>query len=566
MKKRIITLLFAAATVVSLQAEIIVTSSGDSGEGSLRKAIEDAESGSTITVASDVTDIVLDDEIVITKTLTIDGQGATLSVAEPGTSTYRLFNIGNYAESGNTECDVVLQNLILKGGNVTSRTDNSGKGANGGLIHVETASTGAINFTMLDCTLSDGKGNNGGALTVNNATGIKSVRLERCVFQNNNGVSGNGAALLRTSAVTIKDCRFESNAANGASVLTIDQAATTSVAISGSHFKNNTSATSGRGVAAISLNRIAGPITIDACTFEGNTNSSVTTDSEGTGDGASVISSQCADAQFLIQNSTFYGNSGIRGTVYVHTGSAQFVHNTFAGNRANYSNYGGAIWVTSDATASVTFVNNIFAYNYAINNRTDIYLGGNAVRAGSHNIIGGYAGGSSAINALTNTHLFAYGSDPVDDEDLFENYTTNSYDKKIPVLDVEKNVVLLSAESIARNAATDTYDGITLPTVDQLGVEREAGTACLGAVEYVIPTGLKAQQATQTSVIVVAGALHILNNAPVNRIDLFDMSGKTVLSKKQPSNIVSLPNVNGGLYIVRLDTADGTVYNKLIIK
>ncbi|GHU67721.1 hypothetical protein FACS189413_03030 [Bacteroidia bacterium] len=561
MKQKITILFCALAMVFSLQAaEITVTSSEDSGDGTLRQAILDAEPGSVITISTEVTDIVLDDEIVITKTLTIDGQGATISVENPGASTYRLFNVGNYAESGNTECDVILQNLILKGGNVSGRTDNGGKGANGGIIHVETADNGAINFTVKNCTFSDGKGNNGGAFSINNVKSVKSVTIENSVFTANYAASNNGAALLRATAISIKDCVFEGNSSKGNSVIAIDQAST-SVSITGSVFEDNLSVENqGRGISTIQLNRINGPVTIANCSFSGNKN----TLAAESGDGASVISNQSATANIIIRNSTFYDNLGFRGTVYIHTGSAKFVNNTFAGNRSVGASYGGAVYVTSAAEANVTFVNNIFAYNYAGNNKVDIYLGGNAVRSGDHNIIGGYAGGSSALNTLTNTHLFAYGSDPVDDEDLFADYTTNTAVKKIPVLDAEKGAILLSATSIARNAGTSAYAGVEIPATDQLGATRGA-IPSLGAVEYITPTALNPVQ-TVSSFAFVNASRELQLTAPANRLDLIQLNGQTVFSKIQPANTVSLTGVSSGLYIVRLETALGTQYQKLIVK
>jgi hypothetical protein len=560
--KQKITLLFCAfAMTFSLQAaEITVTSSGDSGEGSLRQAVLDAEPGSVITIAGDVTEIVLNDEIVLVKTVTIDGQGATVRVAEPGTSTYRLFNVGNYAESGNVECDVILQNLILKGGNVSGRTDNGGKGGNGGIIHVETADNGAIHFTVKNCTFSDGKGNNGGAFSINNVKSVKSATMENCIFSDNYAASNNGAALLRAAVISIKDCVFEDNSSKGNSVIAIDQVST-SVSITGSVFKDNLNVENqGRGISTIQLNRINGAVTIADCSFSGNKNNSTSE----SGDGASVISNQSETANIIIRNSTFYDNLGFRGTVYIHTGSAKFINNTFAGNRSIGATYGGAVYVTSAATANVTFVNNIFAYNYAGTNKVDIYLGGNAVRSGDHNIIGGYAGGSSAIAALTNTHAFGYGSDPADDEDLFADYTTNIVSKKIPVLDAGKGVILLSSASIARNAGTSTYAGVEIPTIDQLGATRGA-TPSLGAVEYIIPTDLNPVQ-NVSAIAFVNASRELQLTAPVYRLDLINLNGQTVISNRQPVNTVSLAGIVSGLYIVRLETASGTQYQKLLVK
>jgi len=60
----------------------MVTNGGDAGPGSLRHAVGNAPSGSTITVAPDVGTIALDRHVVIDRNLTIEGNGVTLTPRE----------------------------------------------------------------------------------------------------------------------------------------------------------------------------------------------------------------------------------------------------------------------------------------------------------------------------------------------------------------------------------------------------------------------------------------------------------------------------------------------------
>ena len=76
--------------------EIVVTSTLDSGAGTLRQAIADAASGDTI-VFTDSMSIYLDSELSIAKTLTVDGGVYTVTVSgdsgNDGSRNVRAFNI-----------------------------------------------------------------------------------------------------------------------------------------------------------------------------------------------------------------------------------------------------------------------------------------------------------------------------------------------------------------------------------------------------------------------------------------------------------------------------------------
>src|SRR5437660_7666291 len=110
-----------AGTTVSCATNPIVTTSADSGPGSLRKAIQDACVGGTITfdmtpghVTSPIT--LTTGELVIDKNLTIQGP-TTASLTISGNNNSRVFNV----QTGNS---LVMSNLTITGGKITG--DNGG--------------------------------------------------------------------------------------------------------------------------------------------------------------------------------------------------------------------------------------------------------------------------------------------------------------------------------------------------------------------------------------------------------------------------------------------------------
>lgn len=72
----ILAMLLLAGTAVAAPT-VVVANGNDSGPGSLRQALEDVDPGGTITIPASVGEISLDTELVINKSLTIEGAGAS---------------------------------------------------------------------------------------------------------------------------------------------------------------------------------------------------------------------------------------------------------------------------------------------------------------------------------------------------------------------------------------------------------------------------------------------------------------------------------------------------------
>jgi hypothetical protein len=172
-----------------------VTSTGDSGPGTLRAALTNVDVGSGIVLAGQTITLGSGGCLVITKSLTIEGNGATLTQSgfTPATDSQLLRN------SGGT---VRISRLHFTGGSTTGY---------GGAIH------------------------NTGALT-----------LESCIFSNNTNATttatyGGGAIYTTTAGtLTVSGCTFHGNSAPSAYGGAIYRYGSTALALTGNIFWGNT--------------------------------------------------------------------------------------------------------------------------------------------------------------------------------------------------------------------------------------------------------------------------------------------------------------------------------------
>jgi predicted outer membrane repeat protein len=151
-------------TVRAVFADKVVTSNGDNGAGTLRDAINSAAAGDIILLPAGAT-ITLETALPqITKSITIEGNGATLTRSfEPGSNTSLLYISSSAAE-------VRINRLHFMSGRATG---------NGGAIY-----------------------DYSGKLT-----------LESCVFSDNQTTSSSGGAIYTAGNTTISGCTFYGNVA-----------------------------------------------------------------------------------------------------------------------------------------------------------------------------------------------------------------------------------------------------------------------------------------------------------------------------------------------------------------
>src|SRR2546426_1146329 len=193
-----------AGTTVSCATNPIVTTSADSGPGSLRKAIQDACVGSTITfdmspghVTSPIT--LTTAELAINKNLTITGPGANLLTvmrsAAGGTPNFRVFNIasGTVSISGLTISNgngsfgggILNQSTLTLIGSAIS--GNTASSTGGGIYNF--GSGGTANVILNNTIVSDNK-----ALNAANGPDI---------FNFSGTISGNNNVIQTSTGYTI---------------------------------------------------------------------------------------------------------------------------------------------------------------------------------------------------------------------------------------------------------------------------------------------------------------------------------------------------------------------------
>lgn len=265
----------------------VVTNLNDSGAGSLRQAISDANAGGTINFQAGLTGTIrLASELFINKNLTIQGPGAS-QLTVSGNNAVRVFNIkmGNVALSGLTIANgrrasadlsqgIVYANFPVGGGifndfgvvTLTACTisGNSASGVPTSFFDIGGAGGGIYNYggivTLTACTISGNSASGGTSAAagsgggITNATGI--INLTDCTVSNNSAVSGpsgsgaNGGGITNgTGTVNLKSSTLSGN----------------TVVANGNNPTFTASAGFGGGIYALQ-----GTVSLTACTLSGN--------------------------------------------------------------------------------------------------------------------------------------------------------------------------------------------------------------------------------------------------------------------------------------------------------
>src|SRR6266581_2106161 len=209
-------LLFAVATPAHA-ATITVTNTNDSGAGSLRQALTDANNGDTITFAVTGTIGLTSGELVVDKSITISGPGAD-NLAVNGNAAYRVF----YIAPGNT---ITISGLTITNGRATAGyPDNVGAGIDNEFARL----------SVNNCTISGNIASYGGAGIFNDGAGI---------FKNGSDQDEGATAVLQVSNSTISG----NSAQHGGGIANFNEGGTATVEISNTTFSGN-SAPQGGGI------------------------------------------------------------------------------------------------------------------------------------------------------------------------------------------------------------------------------------------------------------------------------------------------------------------------------
>ncbi|HPN84573.1 MAG TPA: hypothetical protein PK821_04465, partial [Victivallales bacterium] len=140
---------------------ITVSSNADSGAGSLRQAIADAEAGETIGFISDMSVITLSSEITISKSINIEAMCPD-DVIISGNNTCRIFKI-----TASSDIEVYLAGITLK----------NGSAQDGAAIYIDGADSSAKTVYIDNCVIKDNNATRYGAAIFADASSEKMTQL-----------------------------------------------------------------------------------------------------------------------------------------------------------------------------------------------------------------------------------------------------------------------------------------------------------------------------------------------------------------------------------------------------
>ncbi len=422
---------------------LTVTNTNNSGAGSLRQALLDANNSDVIDATGISGTITLVSELVVNDDVTINGPGAA-SLTVSGNDTVRVFSI-------NTGKTVVINNLTVAHGKVV---DAHGAGINNlgslTLDHVvvsnNTVAKGSSDFlrgggihsydgSSLTVTNSTVSGNtarqNGGGIDVEfNAT----VYLENVIIDDNHlsyyGSVGGGINIRQGTTATLDKVTISNNSAfSGGGGLYSD----TTLVIANSLIANNSALTnqsSGGDGGGISFNAVGQTFTLTNVTISGNSADNTNNNARG-------------------------------GGIVLWAGTLNLNNVTIAGNTAEST--GGGFHAELGGSAIVNMRNTLISGNTASATPADCYGNTNSL---GYNLI------KNVTCTITgNTTGNITGSDP-----KLAALADNGGPTKS---------MALMAGSPAINAGTNT----SCPATDQRGVARPQGAYCdIGSYEKPIIT------------------------------------------------------------------------------
>ncbi len=302
---------------------ITVTNGNDSGPGSLRQALADANDGDTINFDPSVNIVMLTTaELVITKSITISASPQMVTVARASQTEFRIFHVmpGHSVE---------IDGLTISGGHIT--------GDNGGGILNDNST-----LTIAHCTVSGNAivsakyVNNTGGGIYNSGT----MTLNQVIVNNNNAVycqCGNGVpsggGISNTGTMIINAGTVQSNMGYWFAGGIYN---TGMLTITGSTISDNQTGDTGHfgSIGGGIFND--GTMTIQDSTISGNRATLGGNLQGGEGGGISGNNN-------TITNSTITGNSALHGGGLA--GGGNIAHTTFSTNSAIRD--GGALYLTS---------------------------------------------------------------------------------------------------------------------------------------------------------------------------------------------------------------------------
>ena len=290
---------------------------GASNGGTIAELNETINGGSSSSITLDndytynaSTDSGFTSGIIVSRDLTIDGQGHTID----------LGGKIRFLQSTISGINLVLKNINIKNGNATY----------GCAVYIINGSGSFINSTF-----TDNNATNGGAVNIENGRGS----FINSTFTGNNAGYG-GVVYITNGSGSFINSTFTGNAAYRGGAVNIDKS---NYSFANSTFTGNNAVYGG----AVNIEDSIGSF-INS-TFAGN---------NAVNGGAVYIingSGSFINSTFTSNNATYDG-----GAVYIINGSGSFINSTFTGNNATYD--GGAVYIIN---GSGSFINTTFTGNNA---------------------------------------------------------------------------------------------------------------------------------------------------------------------------------------------------------
>jgi hypothetical protein len=377
---------------------VTVTNTNDTGPGSLRQALVDANGGDTISFAVTGTIGLTSAELVIDKTLTLDGPGPDLlAVSRISNTQFRIFHV----TAGQT---VNIEGLTISGGD--AHFDYGG-----GILNDQSA------LTLTNCSVIGNVAYSGGGGIYNNDGA--SVTIVNSMITGNSAAGGKypyGGGIAGGS-LTITNSTISGNSAAGSGPPCCIGAGG---GIAGGGTMTN--CTISGNYAGVDGGGISGGGTITNCTISNNGAGGGTNYLPGTGGGIS--------GGGTITNCTISGNSvfgdpfkgaGLGGGIYSF--GATIINCTFSGNYISYG-FGGGIYNRATLEIGSTILNSgVFGEN--------IFNDGGTITSAGYNLSnddgGGYLNGPGDLintdpllgplqdnGGLTQTQALLPGSPAID--------------------------------------------------------------------------------------------------------------------------------------------------------
>ncbi|GAB4143598.1 MAG: hypothetical protein Fur0046_20740 [Cyanobacteria bacterium J069] len=508
---------------------ITVTTTADSGAGSLRAAIASATSGSTIRFASSLagqTITLTSGQINISagKNLIIDGSDAT-GLKLSGNNKSRIFNLQSTSVQPTS---LSVKNLTLTNGFTSERggaiaTEHQGKLTLENVVftnNVANKGGGAV-FSAFEGSLtvtgSQFTGNK--ATTGNDERGAGAIAfwgpgpltVKNSTFTNNQGING-GAINSLNGKLTIENSKFINNSTAAATydsgkanpslrgyggAIYTDRASSTSessgfIRIVGSLFEGNKG--KGEGGAAYLYTGKQDSVTITGSLFKSNAVTALPQGNGGNG-GAIVVLSNENNRGLTIRNTSIVGNSasGQGGGIWTMKAPATITNSTFSGNTVTgrgSSNVGGGMALYNNAT----IINTTIALNTAgwvgggvsvaggntATLKNTVFFNNTAANGGNTWNIQQQSSGTFA-NGGGNLQFSTFAGGASSSNRVFSSIRIA--DPKLGDLQQISSDFLLFHPLLEGSAAINTGVSSGAPTTDQLGRTRDSKID-IGSVEF----------------------------------------------------------------------------------